>query len=422
MKTGHQPESATPESATPGLAGRASERLPEATASKRTPLAASALSPFYARELGALRNRVSRSLEAFKNGGMILVGDDGRRENEADLVFHASFATAQNVNFAITHARGLLCVSVGHDLADRLSLPTAPKLPGNVAHTGFTLSVDARENITSGISASDRAHTICLLGAPSSAPSDFISPGHVFPVRANSGGLLARSGHTEALLELCNLTNLPEAAAMCEILAEDGEALRPAHFLNATANGEAQLEKLRALPYLSTVDLLWHRVFYSMKPSSQWVETQEFEVAENAREPVSAWIFQQDLEEHITLQASLLLYSEFSPETLRVSITNGVATWHNGVLEQDASAHLALYSRHNFTQQLQGSVNEFCDLSGKEGIRGTKIAVKRVVTQLRALEFLQRHVQVAGTLTQMVESVNLPFEQDKDFLLAVLTL
>lgn len=416
MKPGHQPQSATAASAGKASGQAPVESGPDARAS------ASDFAPFYAREMGALRNRVSRALEAFKNGGMILVGDDGRRENEADLVFHASFATPQNVNFAITHARGLLCVSVGHDLADRLALPTAPKIPGNVAHTGFTLSVDARENITSGISAADRAHTIRLLGDPAAAPSDFISPGHVFPVRANSGGLLARSGHTEALLELCNLTNLPEAAAMCEILAEDGEALRPAHFLNASANGEAQLEKLRPLPYLSTVDLLWHRVFYSMKPSSHWAQAHDFAVAQGARKHQSAWLFQQDLEEHITLQASLLLYSDFSPEALRVSLTNGVSTWDNGVPEGSACAHLSLYSRQNFALDLLGSVNEFCDLSGKEGIRGTKTAVKRVVTQLRALEFLQLHAQLSDSLTSLLERIKLPFEQDKLFLLAVFKL
>lgn len=383
---------------------------------------------FHARELGALRNRVARAVETFKNGGMILVGDDGRRENEADLVFHASHATPQAVNFAITHARGLLCVSVGHALADALAFHTAPRLPGNVAHTGFTLSVDAREDITSGISASDRAHTIRLMAAPTATSSDFISPGHVFPVRANSGGLLSRSGHTEALLELCTLANLPPAAAMCEVLAEDGEALRPGAIQKPTEASSAQAEALRALPYLSTVDLLWYRVFYGATPDAQWVESSEVPRGErNAR--AKAWVLAPGLEEHICLPGVLLERGEFVPETLRISLTNGLTTIDNGVPADTCSAHLSLYSLQDFTQRLDGPVSEFCDLSAKEGIQGTKVAVKRIVTQLRALEFLQRrlldtgaHASAPASLTELVGRIKLPLPEDGEFLKSLLTL
>lgn len=380
------------------------------------------VSPFYARELGAMRKRVARALEAFKLGEMILVGDDGRRENEADLVFHAAAATAEKVNFAITHARGLLCVSVGHDLADTLAFPSAPRLPGAVAHTGFTLSVDARDGITSGISASDRAHTIRLMGNPRAQPADFISPGHVFPVRANSGGLLARSGHTEALLELCQAAGMVPAAAMCEILAADGEALRPHDFLKSPSEGANSYEMLRVLPYLSTVDLLWNRVFYGNTAASHWSRQTEFPFAEGTRAPRESWVLEQGLEEHISLPAALHFWQDFTPETLRITVSNGLSEWNNGVETSKACGQLSLVSFAAISAPLEGALHTFCDLSGKEGIRGTLAPVRRVVSQLRAIEFLQRHCGQDQPLSHLMEKMKFPFEEDKDFLRSVFTL
>jgi 3,4-dihydroxy 2-butanone 4-phosphate synthase/GTP cyclohydrolase II len=378
----------------------------------------------YSRELAALRNRVLRAVEAFRNGEMILVGDDGRRENEADLVFHASAATTEHVNFAITHARGLLCVSVSHEVADRLAFHSAPKLPGGMAHTGFTLSVDARENITSGISAADRAYSIRLMADPSTQARDFISPGHVFPVRANDGGILARTGHTEALFELCQLAGLPAAAAMCEVLAPDGSALRPGALLAHASSEDHGQRLLLELPYLSTIDLLWYRIFYGTTFSgSTWRELKGFEIPEGEKCPTHTVTFDRGLEEYITLPVLIALHEKvLVPETIRIVLTNGLHNWDNGVSRQSACAEIVLFGEEHMTAPLNHSIYEFCDLSAKEGLSGTKPSVRRIVSELRALQYLKATYALDFPLQELVRKVSFPVKADRDFIESALML
>ena len=159
-------------------------------------------------------------------GKMVIVADDPERENEADLVGAASLATAEMINFMATHGRGLICAPISAERATALNLP--PMTPRNRENqkTAFTVSVDATEGISTGISAADRARTIQLLADPAAQPESLVQPGHIFPLQAMTGGTLRRAGHTEAAIDLARLAGLPEAGVICEIMNDDGEMAR----------------------------------------------------------------------------------------------------------------------------------------------------------------------------------------------------
>src|SRR6201988_5336924 len=157
---------------------------------------------------------------------MVGVVDDPERENEGDLVVAAQFATPSAINFMATHARGLICLCLTAERCEELGLP--PMTQRNEARLGtaFTVSVEAREGVTTGISAADRAHTISVAIDSASTPRDLVQPGHVFPLRARDGGVLRRSGQTEASVDLARLAGLIPAGVVCEIMNEDGTMAR----------------------------------------------------------------------------------------------------------------------------------------------------------------------------------------------------
>jgi 3,4-dihydroxy 2-butanone 4-phosphate synthase/GTP cyclohydrolase II len=171
-------------------------------------------------------DEIARAIKDIADGRPVLVVDDADRENEGDIVFAASKATPELLAFTIRYGRGLICVPMlGSDL-DRLNVPQMT--PHNQEHhgTAFTISVDARHDITTGISAADRARTIQLLASPASTPGDLVRPGHVFPLRYTEGGVLSRRGHTEAAVDLAVLAGLPPAGVVCEVIGDDGTMLR----------------------------------------------------------------------------------------------------------------------------------------------------------------------------------------------------
>jgi len=168
---------------------------------------------------------VEEAIEAIRRGEMVIVVDDEERENEGDLVLAAEKVTPEKINFMAKHARGLICVPLMEERADELGLQ--PMVGGGKGHeANFTVSVDARYGISTGISAYDRALTIQLLADPDAGPRDFIQPGHVFPLRAKPGGVLRRAGHTEASVDLARLAGLYPAAVICEIMNDDGSMAR----------------------------------------------------------------------------------------------------------------------------------------------------------------------------------------------------
>lgn len=159
-------------------------------------------------------------------GKIVIVADDPDRENEADLVCAASLCTKEMVNFMAVHARGLICAPISSERAEELDLPQMTRRNREGMKTAFTISVDAAEGITTGISAADRALTIRLLADAKTTTDDFVKPGHIFPLQAMSGGVLRRTGHTEAAIDLVHLAGLPEAGVICEIMDEDGSMAR----------------------------------------------------------------------------------------------------------------------------------------------------------------------------------------------------
>ncbi len=169
---------------------------------------------------------ISEILAEFSAGRLVIVSDDPARENEADLAGAASLCTAEMVNFMAVHARGLICAPIPPERAEQLDLPQMTRRNREGHKTAFTVSVDAAEGITTGISAADRALTIRLLADPEIGADAFVQPGHVFPLQAVPDGVLRRTGHTEAALDLAALAGLPRAAVICEIMNDDGTMAR----------------------------------------------------------------------------------------------------------------------------------------------------------------------------------------------------
>ncbi len=169
---------------------------------------------------------IEEAVEDIRNGKMVVVVDDPERENEGDLVVAAQFATADAVNFMATHARGLICLCLTEERCEELGLPQMTQRNEARLETAFTNSVEAREGVTTGISAADRAHTIAVAIDPASTPHDLVQPGHVFPLRARDGGVLVRAGQTEAAVDLARLAGLVPAGVVCEIMNDDGTMAR----------------------------------------------------------------------------------------------------------------------------------------------------------------------------------------------------
>jgi 3,4-dihydroxy 2-butanone 4-phosphate synthase / GTP cyclohydrolase II len=161
-----------------------------------------------------------------KAGNMVILVDDEDRENEGDLLFAAEFVTPEKINFMAKHGRGLVCMPITEGHARRLNL--APMVPTNrsVHGTNFTVSIEAASGVTTGISAADRAHTIRVAASPTARADEIVQPGHVFPLVAQPGGVLARAGHTEACCDLAELAGLNPAAVLCEIMKDDGTMAR----------------------------------------------------------------------------------------------------------------------------------------------------------------------------------------------------
>ena len=167
-------------------------------------------------------------IEAFRRGEMVIMVDDEDRENEGDLVIGAEFATPETVNFMARHACGLICIPMTGERLDELGLRqmVAPEDNESGFGTPFTVSVEAREGVTTGISAADRSHTIQTLIDPTKTDADIVQPGHMFPLRAHPNGVLGRDGQTEGSVDLAKLAGLNPSAVICEIMNEDGTMAR----------------------------------------------------------------------------------------------------------------------------------------------------------------------------------------------------
>jgi len=171
---------------------------------------------------------VEEAIEEFRAGRFVIITDDESRENEGDLVIAAEFATAESINFMAKYGRGLICMPMTGERLDELGIPmqVSPQDNGSLFGTAFTVSVEARSNVTTGISAADRAETVRVLIDPKTTKRELAMPGHLFPLRAREGGVMVRAGQTEAAVDLAKLAGLYPAGLVCEIMNEDGTMAR----------------------------------------------------------------------------------------------------------------------------------------------------------------------------------------------------
>ena len=194
---------------------------------------------------------IEEALQRYHDGEMLILVDDENRENEGDLVMAAEHVTPDAVNFMATHGRGMVCAPITEDRARELGL--TPMCSDNTALHGthFTITVDAKHGICTGISTADRAKTILLMVDKNTKPDDLARPGHIFPLIAQNGGVLRRAGHTEATVDLARLAGLEPAAVLCEILNVDGTMARVPQL--------EEFSKKHHLPIASIADLIEYR-------------------------------------------------------------------------------------------------------------------------------------------------------------------
>ncbi|PIT86733.1 MAG: 3,4-dihydroxy-2-butanone-4-phosphate synthase, partial [Candidatus Magasanikbacteria bacterium CG10_big_fil_rev_8_21_14_0_10_43_6] len=209
------------------------------------------------------------AVQALKQGAMVIVVDDEDRENEGDLVVAAEHITDQQMSFIIRHTGGVVCLSLGESIVAQLDLPPMVLRNTSKRETPFTISIEAKEGVTTGISAKDRVTTVRSAISPTAVPGDLSHPGHVFPLSAHSGGVLCRAGHTEAAIDLCKMGGLREGAVISELMNEDGSMMRMPEL--------RKFAKEHDIPIVTIADLITyrrrHERFIEQKASSL-IETQ----------------------------------------------------------------------------------------------------------------------------------------------------
>jgi 3,4-dihydroxy 2-butanone 4-phosphate synthase/GTP cyclohydrolase II len=195
---------------------------------------------------------IEDAIEAIRDGRMIVVVDDEDRENEGDLTMAASMVTPEAINFMARHGRGLICLAMTPERLDRLEIPLEVSDNSSRRDTAMCVSIDARDHTTTGISAADRAETVRVAIAPATLPRELSRPGHVFPLRARSGGVLVRSGHTEAAVDLARIAGLEPAGVICEIMNDDGTMARVPEL--------TKFARKHGLLVITIADLISHRM------------------------------------------------------------------------------------------------------------------------------------------------------------------
>ena len=212
---------------------------------------------------------IEDALEDFRNGKMLVVCDGEDRENEGDLVLAAQFATPEAVNFMRKEAGGLICLALTPERCNQLGLDLMAPKNEDPLKTAFTVSIEAREGVTTGISAHDRAHTIQVAIDPATRPGDLVQPGHLFPLKAKAGGVLERTGHTEASVDLARLAGLPAAGVICEIMKDDGTMARVPDLLEYCARHDLRMITVADLiAYRRRTDKLVERVVATRLPTA----------------------------------------------------------------------------------------------------------------------------------------------------------
>src|SRR3712207_6334193 len=196
-------------------------------------------------------SRIEEAIDDIRQGKFVVVVDAADRENEGDLTIAAQFATPEAINFMATHARGLICLSLTEERCDELGLRQMAENNETPLQIAFTVSIEAREAVSTGISAQARSHTIQVAIGPTKGAGDLIHPGHIFPLRARDGGVLRRAGQTEAAVDLARLAGLNPAGVVCEVMREDGTMARVPDLIEYCAH--------HGLKLLTVADLIEYR-------------------------------------------------------------------------------------------------------------------------------------------------------------------
>ncbi|WP_374074828.1 3,4-dihydroxy-2-butanone-4-phosphate synthase [Bdellovibrio bacteriovorus] len=274
-------------------------------------------------------NTIPEIIEDIRNGKMVILVDDEDRENEGDLILATDHVTTQAINFMITEARGLVCLTVTAQQIERLQLPLMVRDDMNFApnKTAFTVSIEAAEGISTGISAADRAHTLKVAANPHAKPSDIHMPGHIFPIRAQQGGVLKRAGHTEASVDLARLAGLNPAAVICEVMNPDGSMARVTDL--------KEFAKKHSIKIGTIVDL----IAYRLANETLVEEIATLDLPETFGKDMKARVFRSTVDglEHLVIQKG-----EITPEKdtlVRVHVDNFTRDFM-AVLQRGASTVL----------------------------------------------------------------------------------
>ena len=212
---------------------------------------------------------IEEALEEIREGRMVVVCDDEDRENEGDLVMAAQFATPEAINFMAKEARGWICLALTGERCDELGLELMTAKNESALQTPFTITIEARHGVTTGVSAHDRAHTMQVAIDPASGPSDLTQPGHVNPLKAKPGGVLERTGHTEASVDLARLAGLTPAGVICEVMNEDGSMARVGDLVGyCERHGLKMITIADLIAYRRRNDLLIERVVATRLPTT----------------------------------------------------------------------------------------------------------------------------------------------------------
>lgn len=308
--------------------------------------------------------RVLKAIETVKNGGMVIMVDDEDRENEGDLVFAAAHVNPEKINFMTKEARGLICLSLDQAAVDRLRLPMMEDTTkrGSGKTTAFTVSIEARSGVSTGISAADRAQTVKVAVDPASTPDDIVVPGHIFPLKARAGGVLQRAGHTEGSVDLARLAGLTPAAVICEIMNDDGTMAR-------VPDLEA-FSKKHDIPVVTIADLVTFRLL-----RESLIEEREARTITTEHGTFKAVLFRSQIDDLAHL--ALIKGADFENQVVDVRVhrqrplvdvfshpvTGGRARIEYGLeMLKDAEAGVFLYLTHAESQT--ALLDEFHALTG----------------------------------------------------------
>jgi 3,4-dihydroxy 2-butanone 4-phosphate synthase/GTP cyclohydrolase II len=359
-------------------------------------------------------------IEDARNGRMFILVDDEERENEGDLVIPGQMATPDAINFMAKYGRGLICLSLDSKRVEELQLPLMARANESRHQTAFTVSIEAREGVSTGISASDRARTIAVAIDPDKGIDDVVTPGHVFPLAAKDGGVLVRAGHTEAAIDISRLAGLNASGVICEIMNEDGTMARMPDLVT--------FAQLHGLKIATIADLIAYRLRHD-RVVEQKIET-EFESIYGGTFKMHVYANQRPYAEHIALVKGVVSKSKkpvlvrmhgvnILPDILGEASSNRVEDLHTSMklIDEEGCGVIVLLrepSSTNLSDRIQSSIDG--DGHRPAELReygvGAQILVDLGVSEMVLLSNVKRNiVGLEGYGLSVIEQRSIPQER-----------